>query len=95
VLITERPSNCVDLFDFLNTLNDVLTEDEARPIFRQLLEAVAHLDEQGILHNDLKSENILLDINDGGKVKLLDFGLASYRSEEPIRKFSGKQHKNI
>ncbi|XP_031573681.1 serine/threonine-protein kinase pim-1-like [Actinia tenebrosa] len=92
VVITERPNKCVDLFDFLNAFGEVLSEDEARPIFREVLEAVMHLDERGILHNDIKSENILMDITDGGRVKLIDFGLATHVSEEPIKSFSGTPH---
>jgi len=51
-----------------------LTEAEARPYFTQLMEAVQHMHEKGVVHRDLKLENVLLDGN--GKCKVCDFGLA-------------------
>jgi serine/threonine protein kinase len=51
-----------------------LTEDEARPYFTQLLQAVQYMHASGVAHRDLKLENVLLDGN--GKCKVCDFGLA-------------------
>merc|ERR550514_1318878 len=50
-----------------------LSEEQARPYFKQLMEAVAYLHSQGVVHRDLKLENVLL-AND--KCKVCDFGLA-------------------
>lgn len=49
------------------------TLPEIKCIVRQLLEGVAYLHKNKILHRDIKSANILL--NDEGDVKLADFGL--------------------
>ncbi|KAI9006535.1 kinase-like domain-containing protein, partial [Phycomyces nitens] len=47
-------------------------EPEARRLFKQLLEAVHHLHNNGIAHRDLKPENVLLD--DSNNIRLCDFG---------------------
>jgi Ca2+-binding EF-hand superfamily protein/tRNA A-37 threonylcarbamoyl transferase component Bud32 len=52
------------------------TEDCLRPILKQLLEATAYLHEYGIVHCDIKPENILYDKATGNIIKLTDFGLS-------------------
>lgn len=69
-----------DLFDHVKARTDGrLPEEEARRIFRQLLQGVAYLHTQGITHRDLKLENILLGGPAAGSVKIADFGLAVRR----------------
>ncbi|KAF8989912.1 kinase-like domain-containing protein, partial [Cyathus striatus] len=60
-----------ELFDYL-VEKGRLSEDETRVVFGQLCLAVAYLHENGIVHRDLKLENVLLD--ERCRVKLGDFG---------------------
>ncbi|KAJ7621226.1 Pkinase-domain-containing protein [Roridomyces roridus] len=60
-----------ELFDYL-VEKGRLSEDETKIIFGQLCLAVAYLHDKGIVHRDLKLENILLD--ERCRVKLGDFG---------------------
>jgi tRNA A-37 threonylcarbamoyl transferase component Bud32 len=51
-----------------------LSADEALAIVPQICEALQFAHEEGIVHRDVKPENILLDKK--GRVKIADFGLA-------------------
>ena len=64
--------------DFLDFLvgKPRFKEDDLKPIIKQLLEAVAYLHEFGIVHCDIKPENILYDKITGNIIKLTDFGLS-------------------
>jgi translation initiation factor 2-alpha kinase 4 len=44
-------------------------------LFREIVEGLAHIHQQGMIHRDLKPVNIFLDSND--HVKIGDFGLAT------------------
>lgn len=44
-------------------------------IMKQLTSAIAHAHENGIIHRDIKPQNILVD--DDGNVKITDFGIAT------------------
>jgi len=54
-----------------------LTEQEAKYLFRQLVDAVRYCHSQNVIHRDLKLSNILLN-GDKTAVKLIDFGLSNY-----------------
>lgn len=43
---------------------------------RSILDALAYLSSRGVMHRDLKPDNILID--KGDKVKIVDFGLATF-----------------
>lgn len=59
---TRRPSH--DLFECIEqTPNKRLSEDQARYIFAQVVEAAYYLDSQGITHRDIKDENLVIDEN--------------------------------
>ena len=55
-----------------------ISEDEARPLFHQILSAVSFAHNQHICHRDLKLENILLKSNSLALVKIADFGLSDF-----------------
>jgi serine/threonine-protein kinase len=53
-----------------------LTPDEARRVLLQLAEALDHAHRRGVIHRDVKPENILLE-EESGRVVLVDFGIAA------------------
>ena len=75
VVMKMHGSNSMDLFDYIE-LNEHISENEVRNIFRQVVLAVKHIQDLCIVHRDIKDENVLLD--DNGCVHLIDFGSAAY-----------------
>jgi predicted Ser/Thr protein kinase len=58
-----------------------LTPDRALQIVPQICEALQYAHEEGIIHRDVKPENILMDRR--GRVKIADFGLAKLVGAAP------------
>ncbi|KAL3158107.1 hypothetical protein ABBQ32_011709 [Trebouxia sp. C0010 RCD-2024] len=55
------------------------SEKDASDLIRQVLEGVAYLHSQGIVHRDLKLENMLMvDRTDKSPIKIADFGLSKF-----------------
>ena len=57
--------------------NGTYGEADARRIFRQVLDGVTHMHEAGVVHRDLKVENLMMKrADDLDSVKIIDVGMA-------------------
>ena len=53
-----------------------LSELECRSLFKQLIAAIDVCHNQGIIHRDLKLENVLFESKTRTRIKVVDFGIA-------------------
>jgi serine/threonine protein kinase len=87
---TENDSEYILVMEYMNdadyfkekietTLNPIKHEEKIKSYMNDILEALAYLHEKGIVHGDIKLENMLINRSEGEKipvVKLCDFGLS-------------------
>uniref|UniRef100_A0AAQ5ZIP2 Myosin light chain kinase, smooth muscle n=1 Tax=Amphiprion ocellaris TaxID=80972 RepID=A0AAQ5ZIP2_AMPOC len=65
-----------ELFERIIDEDFELTEREVIKYMLQIIDGVSFIHKQGIVHLDLKPENIMCVNKNGSKIKLIDFGLA-------------------
>merc|ERR1712227_234501 len=76
-----------DLFDYISE-HGALSENQARILFKQLLNTVLMCHNSGVLHRDIKDENILIDASNN-QIKLIDFGSGTYLHDGLYNDFEG------
>jgi serine/threonine protein kinase len=64
-----------------------LTESESKKIFKQILGALDYCHQNGVVHFDIKLDNIMIN-PDTNEVTLIDFGLCDFITEENQGKFT-------
>ena len=72
-----------ELFDFIAQTGR-FSEPVARYYFKQMLEGLNYMHNQGISHRDIKPENVLMD--DQFNLKIADFGFASHQALNESRR---------
>jgi serine/threonine-protein kinase len=80
------------------TLSQALTEgqlplDEIIRVFLETMDGVAAVHERGVVHRDLKPDNVFLTIENGrpqglGRPKVLDFGVSKLKQPDPSGKLT-------
>lgn len=79
------PSHMMMVLEYLpeglNTMKGVLTRSRCKRLMKEISLAVAHCHRSGIIHRDIKRENVMIDSQ--GHAKLIDFELACFTSDLP------------
>jgi serine/threonine protein kinase len=79
--------NSKDMFDFISEQGP-LSEEVTKNLFLQVVNIVIQCHSKGVLHRDIKDENLLINLTNH-QVKLIDFGSATYLHEGIYTKFEG------
>merc|ERR1712020_704862 len=85
-IVMER-FHCKDLFDFISEQGP-LPETLAKDLFKQILQTIVGCHKRGIVHRDIKDENILIDLKTF-KTKVIDFGSGDYIEDKVYHRFQG------
>ncbi|XP_056094925.1 serine/threonine-protein kinase pim-2-like [Rhinichthys klamathensis goyatoka] len=88
IMVLERPVPCEDLVGFLDRHKGTIEEDVASVIMQQATLAAQTCCQRGVLHRDIKLENLLINPNTL-EVKLIDFGCGEILINEGYTSFSG------
>lgn len=79
--------------DYLNRCGPVADEQTAKVIVRELITTVKKCHDLGIVHRDIKADNIMFSTpGDLKNLMLIDFGLSRKMDKDTFNSFVGTKH---
>ena len=83
IYIIQEYASGKELFDYI-IQKKKLSEKESLKYFQQIISGIEYIHKLRICHRDLKSENIILTLNN--EIKLIDFGLSNFYNKNQLLK---------
>ncbi|XP_066539636.1 serine/threonine-protein kinase pim-1-like isoform X2 [Hoplias malabaricus] len=90
IMVLERLEPCQDLSAFCDDHGGRVGECFTRVVMKQLLNALIHCQRRGVLHRDVKPENVLIN-PDSLEIRLIDFGCGDLLQTSVYEYFSGSR----
>lgn len=81
IIVMEAIYDGIELLQYLTEIGHISDENDAKELLRSVSESISLLHSIGIIHRDLKLENIFLIPSSTSKqvnIKVIDFGLATW-----------------
>lgn len=88
ILVLERPDACIDLHSYCRHERNRVSEPLAQVIMKQVIWAACHCRDRGVVHRDIKEENILLNPHTL-EIKLIDFRCGDLLKDAPYESYAG------
>ena len=90
IIVMERIEDTKDLFDYIKVKKRV-PEGEASQLFNQVVDIIRQCHSAGVVHRDIKDENLLITKDAHGRkiLKLIDFGAATFLKDNVYTDFGG------
>ena len=71
-----------NLFEYLVKRKTNLTIEEIKQIMRSIVQGLINLEQEEIIHRDIKLENVMLRNAESLNLVIVDFGLAVFKEDE-------------
>ncbi|XP_051734848.1 serine/threonine-protein kinase pim-2-like [Ctenopharyngodon idella] len=88
IMVLERPIPCMDMHSFWEHHGGLFSEELARHLMQQVIDAAAVCCSRGVFHRDIKMPNLLVN-TETLEVKLIDFGCGDLLRSSPYLTYSG------
>ena len=88
IIVMERPEAVKDLYDYI-TEKVFLDEKLSRVFFHQVVESIIGCHKSGVIHRDIKDENILVDLKNL-TTRIVDFGSGAFLKDTLYTEFDGE-----
>ncbi|XP_034567745.1 serine/threonine-protein kinase pim-2-like [Notolabrus celidotus] len=89
IIVMERPDSSMNMTMYTLT-NGAFDEQKTKIFMAQLVEAALDIQNRGVLHNDIKMANILVECGSSiPRLRVIDFGCGSFIQKKWIRSYNG------